>query len=93
MRERQKLSYADWATRLDAYYQKLEFLTSPDLIVVGGGVSKNTDKFLPLLNLKTRIVPAELRNAAGIVGAAYLAADRRKHPDALKEETTAAASA
>lgn len=93
VRERQKLSYADWATRLDAYYQKLEFLTSPDLIVVGGGVSKNADKFLPLLNLKTRIVPAELRNAAGIVGAAYLAADRRKHPDALKEETTAAASA
>ena len=54
------------------------------LIDVGGGVSKNSEKFLPKLRLKTPIVPAQLRNAAGIVGAAWLADDRVKHPDALQ---------
>ena len=52
----------------------MEFLFSPDLFVVGGGVSKKHKEFLPLLDLKTPIVPAKLRNAAGIVGAAALAA-------------------
>lgn len=92
VRDKQHLSYEDWAARLQKYYEKLEFLTWPDLIVVGGGVSKNADKFLPLLNLNTKIIPAELRNAAGIVGAAYLAQQRRKHPDALKEQAAAEAS-
>ena len=55
----------------------VENLFWPDLIVVGGGVSKNHEKFLPLLDLRTPIVPAELRNAAGIVGAAALAAESR----------------
>ncbi len=85
VREREQLSYEEWATRLDPFYQRLEFLTSPDLFVVGGGVSKNSDKFLPLLHLTTEIIPAQLRNAAGIVGAAYLSAQRRAHPDALKD--------
>lgn len=84
VKERQHLSYKEWAKRLQLYYSKLEFVTWPDLIVVGGGVSKDAHRFLPLLNINTPIIPAQLRNAAGIVGAAYLAADRRKHPDALK---------
>ena len=85
VREREDLSFEDWAQRLQRYYSRVEFLMSPDLFVVGGGVSKHSDKFLPLLKLHTPIIPAELRNAAGIVGAAYLADQRRKHPDALKE--------
>jgi polyphosphate glucokinase len=51
----------------------LENLLWPDLIVVGGGVSKDSDEFLPLLDLRTPIIPAQLRNKAGIIGAAVLA--------------------
>ncbi|QCR19390.1 polyphosphate--glucose phosphotransferase [Agrococcus sp. SGAir0287] len=72
-RESEGLSYEEWATRLQRYYAHLEFIFSPDLFVVGGGVSKSSDKFLPLLDLKTPIVPATLRNNAGIMGAAALA--------------------
>jgi polyphosphate glucokinase len=67
------LSYEEWAARLQRYYRHLEDLMWPDLIVVGGGVSKKAHKFLPLLDLRTPIVPAVLRNAAGIIGAAVLA--------------------
>ena len=63
-----------WAERLQAYYSRLEALLWPDLFVVGGGVSKQADSFLPLLDIRTPIVPAKLKNKAGIVGAAYLAA-------------------
>jgi|SRR6478735_3189724 len=77
IREKKDLSWQDWAARLSRYYQTLERLLSPDLFVVGGGVSKHADKFLPLLELDTRIVPATLRNTAGIVGAAVLAAEGR----------------
>ena len=80
-REREGLSFAEWAPRLQKFYSRLAFYLSPDLFVVGGGVSKNADKFLPLLDLPCPIVPAKLRNAAGIVGAAWLANDRLSHPD------------
>jgi polyphosphate glucokinase len=76
IKEKEGLSYADWATRLQRYYSQLEALLWPDLIVVGGGVSKDSDQFLPLLNLRTPIVPAKLRNKAGIIGAAHLAAHK-----------------
>jgi len=76
-RERDGLSFAEWATRLQRYFDELERLFSPDLFVVGGGVSKKHDEYLPLLQLRTPIVPAALRNAAGIVGAARLAAQAR----------------
>ena len=80
-KEREDLSYKVWATtRLQRYYEVLEALLWPDLIVVGGGVSRKADKFLPLLKLKSEIVPARLQNTAGIVGAAWLAADRRSNP-------------
>jgi polyphosphate glucokinase len=71
--ERDELSWEKWAERLQWYYDYIEFLFSPDLFVVGGGVSKHADKFLPLLKLKTEIVPAVHRNNAGIIGAAALA--------------------
>jgi len=67
------ISYAEWAERLQRYYSHLENLLWPDLIVVGGGVSKDHDQFLPLLKLRTKIVPAVLENKAGIIGAAHLA--------------------
>lgn len=67
------LSYPEWTKRLQRYYSHLENLLWPDLIVVGGGVSKDAEQFLPLLELRTRIVPATLENKAGIIGAAHLA--------------------
>src|SRR6478735_892022 len=73
--EREDLSWEEWAARLQWYYEYIQFLFSPDLIIVGGGVSKNADKFLPLLKIDTPIVAAVHRNNAGIVGAAALALD------------------
>jgi|SRR5215207_1569677 len=72
--EREALSWDAWATRLQRYYSHVEFLFSPDLFVVGGGVSKHHEQFLPLLKLATPIVPATFRNNAGLLGAAALAA-------------------
>lgn len=76
VKERKDLSYQEWAERLQRYYETMQMLFWPDLFVVGGGVSKKADKFLPLLELDTPIVPAKLQNSAGIVGAAWLAAER-----------------
>ncbi len=73
-RDREGLDFEQWAQRLQRYFSVVETLFWPDLIVVGGGVSKHHEKFLPLLDLRTKIVPAELLNRAGIVGAAALAA-------------------
>ena len=72
-KEREDLDYKQWAKRLQRYYSHLEALLWPDLIIVGGGISKHYKEFLPLLDLRTPIVPAELRNNAGILGAAALA--------------------
>ncbi|MBN9607178.1 MAG: ROK family protein [Actinomycetales bacterium] len=72
-KERGRLSWKAWAKRLQRYYAHLEFLFSPTLFLVGGGVSKHADEYLPLLKLGTPIKPAELRNNAGILGAAWLA--------------------
>jgi polyphosphate glucokinase len=74
VRETKELSWKKWASLLQIYYSTLEKLFSPDLFIVGGGVSKHSDEFLPLLTLDTPIVPAALRNNAGILGAAALAA-------------------
>ncbi|WP_114560964.1 polyphosphate--glucose phosphotransferase [Desertihabitans aurantiacus] len=75
------LSYEEWVPRLQRYYEVVEKLLWPDLIVVGGGVSKDHEQFLPHLRLNSPIVPAVLKNKAGIIGAAWLAADRRTHPE------------
>lgn len=69
-KEREGLSFVQWADRLQRYYSELERLLTPNLFIVGGGVSKSHKEFLPLLKLKTPIVPAKLKNAAGIIGAA-----------------------
>jgi polyphosphate glucokinase len=75
-REREDLSWHDWAKRVDRYLDVLEAGLWPDLIIVGGGVSKKSDKWVPLLSTRTRVVPAQLHNDAGIVGAALAAHER-----------------
>lgn len=81
IKEKEGLSFPEWAKRLQRYYSFVEMLFSPDLFVVGGGVSRESDQFLPLLRLNTPIIPATLRNKAGIIGAAWFAADSVTHPD------------
>lgn len=73
-REAGDLSWDKWADRVDTYLDKMEALLSPDLIIIGGGISRKSDKFLPKLTLRARVVPAALHNDAGIVGAAMAAA-------------------
>lgn len=77
VREREGLTWAQWAARVEQYLERVERFLWPDLIVVGGGVSKRADKWLPLIRHRTPIVPAQLQNAAGIVGAALAAAENR----------------
>ncbi|MFD1713736.1 polyphosphate--glucose phosphotransferase [Amnibacterium flavum] len=91
-KEREDLSWKKWAERLQKYYSYLERLFSPDLFIVGGGVSKHYDDFLPLLDLTTEIVPARFRNNAGILGCASLAAHgagtrRRKSAEVAVDKT------
>lgn len=74
-RERDDLSMEKWAKRLTRYYETLEALFAPDLFVVGGGISKHADEFVPMVDISTRIIPALLRNKAGIIGAALYAAE------------------
>ncbi|WP_179646595.1 polyphosphate--glucose phosphotransferase [Spinactinospora alkalitolerans] len=77
VKDREGLSYREWAEeRLQRYYSVVEDLLWPDLVVVGGGVSRDAEKFLPYLHLRAPIVAAKLRNTAGIVGAAILAMER-----------------
>ena len=73
IRSKKGLSWKDWAGRLDKYLHYLEALFSPNLFVLGGGVSKKHNKFIPRLTIRTEVVPAELLNEAGIVGAAMAA--------------------
>ena len=73
VRKQQNLSWKKWAKRLDKYLCTLENLFSPDLMILGGGAIKKQDQFIPLLTLHTKVIPAELGNDAGIVGAALAA--------------------
>jgi polyphosphate glucokinase len=72
-REREDLSWEEWSKRLTVYFRHLERLFTPDLFVVGGGVSKSWEKFGHLIEVDTEMVPATLQNRAGIVGAALVA--------------------
>ena len=69
-RERENLSWPKYAKRLNKYLKTLEKLFWPNLFIIGGGISKESEKFLPLLTVETHVVPADLLNEAGIVGAA-----------------------
>jgi len=74
-RTRRGLSWKAWAQDLDEHLQRIEDLMWPALFILGGGVSKNADKFVPRLTNRTPVVPAELRNDAGIIGAAVVAVE------------------
>jgi polyphosphate glucokinase len=76
-KELHDLSWSKWAGRVDEYMQQMEALLSPGLIIVGGGISKESEKWVPLLTgVQAKIVAASLHNDAGIVGAAMAAAAR-----------------
>jgi polyphosphate glucokinase len=74
VREDEDLGWEEWGDRVDRYLQHLEALFTPDRFVIGGGVSKRFDKFADHLHVRAEVVPAVLRNLAGIVGAAMVAA-------------------
>ncbi len=74
-RQREDLGWKKWSKRVNTYLTTMENLFWPDLIIVGGGVSKYHEKFFPHLSLRTRVVPAQMLNQAGIVGAAMAAAE------------------
>ncbi|MET9044898.1 polyphosphate--glucose phosphotransferase [Streptomyces sp. NPDC002387] len=74
-KEDHELTWEHWARRVQKYLAHVEMLFSPELFVIGGGVSRKSERFLPLIeDIKAEIVPAQLRNNAGIVGAAMRAA-------------------
>jgi polyphosphate glucokinase len=70
VRKRARLDWPQWAARVNIYLAVMERLFAPDLIIIGGGVSKKAEKFMPHIRAKARVVPARLHNDAGIVGAA-----------------------
>jgi len=67
------MGWSEWSARIETYLREMESLFWPDLFVIGGGISKNFDKFGPRIEVETAVVPAELQNRAGIVGAALAA--------------------
>ena len=73
VREREELGYKEWAERLNKFLEYIAFLTQPDFIVLGGGVSKKFEKYESKLTLSTKVVPATTLNLAGIIGAAMYA--------------------
>jgi polyphosphate glucokinase len=75
-RVRRGLSWKAWAADVDEHLHAIHRLFWPKLFIIGGGVSKNADKFLPRLTVPTEIVPAAMRNEAGIAGAALVAVER-----------------
>jgi polyphosphate glucokinase len=74
VREREHLSWSKWGKRFNRYLQRMEELVWPDLFIIGGGVSKKHERFFPQIDVQAEIVPAQLRNEAGIIGAALSAA-------------------
>ncbi len=75
VRELDGLGWKEWGARLNAYFQHIELLFWPDVIIVGGGVSKKHEKFFPQIQVRAKLLPAAFRNEAGIVGAAMAALD------------------
>ena len=73
VRKNENLSWKKWAKRFNQYLLRIEELLWPDLIILGGGASKRTEKFLQYLTVNAEVVPAQLLNHAGIIGAALYA--------------------
>ncbi|MEU4219675.1 polyphosphate--glucose phosphotransferase [Actinoplanes sp. NPDC026623] len=88
-RELEELSWEKWAGRVQDYLRHVEMLLSPRLFIVGGGVSKKSDRWLPLIEIRTPIVPAALLNNAGIIGAAVTAEQAHGRPGAIAVDAAA----
>jgi polyphosphate glucokinase len=86
-RVRRGLSWKAWATDLDEHLDRIQQLMWPNLMILGGGVSKSPEKYIPRLTVKCEVVPASLRNDAGIIGAAIVAAE--SPIEAADDESTA----
>ena len=79
--KKKELTWEKWAERFQEYLDELELLFSPDVFILGGGLSKKTDSYLHLLQTRAKIIPASLKNDAGIIGAsvfAYEMSSKRK---------------
>ena len=74
-KDREELSYKKWAKHVDKVLHEYDRLFNPAAFIVGGGISRHADKWVPLLTVDTPVAPAALRNRAGIVGAAMAAQD------------------
>jgi polyphosphate glucokinase len=86
VRSEKELSWKQWAKRVNEFLERMEALFWPDLFIIGGGVSKKHEKFLPLLQIRAPIVPAQLLNQAGIIGAALAAANGLKPAEEIKPD-------
>jgi polyphosphate glucokinase len=77
VREEKELGWEPWGERVGEVVARLAFLLNPDLVIIGGGVSRKAEKFLPVVQgmVKVPVVPAQLQNQAGLVGAALVAAE------------------
>lgn len=73
VRKNEKLSWKSWAKRLNLFFTQIERVFSPGLIVIGGGVSRKSEKFFPYLETRAELVPARFLNQAGMIGAACFA--------------------
>ena len=89
-RERKNLDWKKWAKRVDEYLDHLEALMWPDLIIIGGGVSKKGEKFIPLLTPRCEVVAAKLQNEAGIVGGSAHRGQRAEPRTALRARKSSA---
>jgi polyphosphate glucokinase len=75
-RKRDKLDWKEWGKRFNVYLEQLERILSPDLILLGGGASKKFDLYAKTIQVDTPVKPAELKNTAGVIGAAFNAANK-----------------
>ena len=78
IRKKEELSYSKWGKRLNKYFQHIELILSPDLFIIGGGASKKMDRFVDQIDIRSKIIPAQNKNEAGIIGAAVGAFDEVK---------------
>tara|TARA_A100000171_G_C2113290_1_gene136284 strand:+ start:480 stop:1232 length:753 start_codon:yes stop_codon:yes gene_type:complete len=76
-KEREELSYKKWGKRFNVFLEFVELIVSPDLIILGGGTSKDWDEFKDYISIETPVIPAELQNHAGIIGAAAAAYNKK----------------
>jgi polyphosphate glucokinase len=90
VREAEDMSWEKWASRVQDYLRHVEMLLSPRLFIIGGGVSKKADKFFPLIDIRTPMVPATLLNNAGIIGAAVTAQQAEGDPGAIQVDAAQA---